>query len=82
MAKGKPGESRLTFFVEKELHEAFRVACGEDSISQAAFVRHMVKSYVEKNKWTIRLVEELRGTGKQDAKKRIKNLENEDYKDF
>ena len=50
MAKGKPGESRLTFFLEKELHEAFRVACGEDSISQAAFVRFMVKTYVEKNK--------------------------------
>lgn len=82
MAKGKPGESRLTFFLEKELHEAFHVACGEDSISQAAFVRFMVKTYVEKNKWTIRLVEELRGTAKNDAKQRIKNLQKEDYKDF
>lgn len=82
MAKGKPGETRLTFFLEKELHEAFRVACGEDSVSQAAFIRHMVKAYVEKNKWAIRLVEELRGTAKNDAKQRIKNLQKEDYKDF
>ena len=42
----------------------------------------MVKTYVEKNKWTIRLVEELRGTAKNDAKQRIKNLQKEDYKDF
>jgi hypothetical protein len=42
----------------------------------------MVKAYVEKNKWAIRLVEELRGTAKNDAKQRIKNLQKEDYKDF
>ena len=78
----KEKESRLVFIIEKELHEQFRASCAEDGLSQAKIVTGIVKAYVEKNRNIIKVVEELRGSTKQDKKQRLKNLLDEPHKDF
>ena len=78
----KETQSRLVFLLEKDLHNQFRASCAEDGLSQAKFVAGIIKAYVEKNKNIIKVVEKIRGSSKVDAKKRIKNLENETIKDF
>ena len=78
----KETQSRLVFLLEKDLHNQFRAACAEDGLSQTKFITGIIKAYVEKNKNIIKVAEKIRGSSKVDAKKRIKNLENETIKDF
>ena len=79
----KPDDkSRLVFLIDKHLHDQFRASCAEDGLSQAKFINGIVKAYVEKSKSIIKVVEKLRGSSKVDAKRRIKNLENETKKEF
>jgi len=78
----KETQSRLVFLLEKDLHNQFRASCAEDGLSQTKFVAGIIKAYVEKNKNIIKVVEKIRGSSKVDAKKRIKNLDNETIKDF
>ena len=75
-------KSRLVFLLDKVLHDQFRASCAEDGLSQTKFIFSIVKAYVEKNKNIIKVVEEAKGTSKVDARKRLKNLENETIKDF
>lgn len=82
MATRKEGESRLAFILDAEIHEAFRVCCIEDRISQSAFVRHIIKRYVEKDKNALKLVQSMKKISKMDKKKRVKEIEKEDYNDF
>jgi len=82
MPERKAGESRLVFTIDADTHEAFRVACIDDKISQSSFVRHIIKRYCEKDKNILKVVQDMRKIAKMDKKKRVKNIEKEDYKDF